>query len=114
MTIHQLPTLPSHDGSVEFPVFSGSSDWKLPLNKLLLTDEVSGTTNSSGNLGLSGIDNDFVVLAATRTDANGLCTPFYNNSTLEWAVHVTSAGQNPSAVTSTSVTVQVFYLPTQF
>lgn len=114
MTIHQLPTLSSHDGSVEFPVFYGSSDWKLPLNKLLLTDEVSGTTNSSGNLGLSGIDSDFVVLAATRTDANGLCTPFYNTSTLEWAVHITTPGANPSSVVSASVTVRVFYLPFPF
>lgn len=114
MTIHQLPTLSSHDGSVEFPVFYGSSDWKLPLNKLLLTAEVSGTTNSSGNLGLGVIDNNYVVLTAVRTGTSSICTPLYNVSTDEWSVHVTSPGASPSAVTNTSVTLIVFYLPRYF
>lgn len=116
MTINQLPALSSHDGSVAFPVNFNGSDWKLPLNKLLLTKEVSGTTNSSGNLDLfdSELWDNVVVLAAIRTDVNGLCTPFYNKTTDAWGIHITTPGANPSAVTSASVTVRVFYLPFPF
>ena len=117
MTINQLPELVTHDGSPAVPAVYNGADYKLPLGNMILVKEVSGTTNSSGNLGLGagagGISHFHVVLAAIRKGTSGICTPLYNVSTDEWSIHVTSAGATPSAVTNTSVTLLVFYLPTQ-
>lgn len=114
MTIDQLPTLVSHDGTPAVPASYNGADYKLPLGNMVLVKEVSGTTNTSGNLGLGVIDNNYVVLAAVRTGTSSICTPLYNVSTDEWSVHVTSPGASPSAVTNTSVTLIVFYLPRYF
>ena len=113
MTINQLPTLASQDGTVEFPVVYNGVDYKMPLGNMLLVKEVTGTTNTSGNVAL-GLIQHHVVLAVFRTGSNGLCTPFFNVTTGEWNAHITSPGASPSAVTSTSVTVLVFYVPCEF
>lgn len=117
MTINQLPELVTHDGSPAVPAVYNGADYKLPLGNMILVKEVSGTTNSSGNLGLgtADIDNDFVVLAVIRQGSTtSICTPFYNVSTDEWSIHVTSPGASPSAVTNTSVNLIIFYLPRHF
>lgn len=117
MVIDQLPDLVTHDGTLAVPASYNGADYKLPLENMILVKEVSGTTNSSGNLGLGagagGISHFHVVLAAIRKGTSSICTPLYNVSTDEWSIHVTSAGASPSAVTSTSVDLIVFYMPTQ-
>ena len=113
MTINQLPTLASQDGSVEFPVMYNGADYKMPLGNMLLVKEVTASTNSSGNIAL-GLIQHHTVLTVIRKGTSSICTPFFNVSTGEWNAHITSAGASPSAVTSTSVTVLVFYIPCEF
>ena len=114
MTIDQLPTLVSHDGTPAVPTSYNGADYKLPLKNVVLTKKVSGTTNSSGNMSL-GLQNNVVVLAAIRiTGTNGICTTLFNVGADDWMVHITTAGASPSAVVSGSETVLVFYLPCDF
>lgn len=109
MKISQLPTLSAPDKNTVVPAYSNNYDYGVPLGNIFKSLSDTYTTNTSGNASV-GLSADYVVVGAKRTDANGICSPFYNNTTSEWNVHVTSAGANPSAVTSGSVTVTVYYM----
>lgn len=109
MKIAQLPTLATPTSATIVPMNANNYDYGVPLGNIFKVMTDTFTTNTSANAAL-GLSADYVVLMATRTDSNGLCIPFFNISTSEWNIHVTTAGANPSAVTSTSVTVKVFYM----
>lgn len=69
---------------------------------------VTGTTTSNGNLNLDLSANNFAVLSVWRSDASSCCIP-YTTAAGNWYARVQSTGASPSAVASTSVTVEVVY-----
>lgn len=114
MTINQLPELVTHDGTPAVPAVYNGADYKLPLKNIILTKTVIGTPNTSGNLDL-GLGNNVAVLSVIRTGGTSrICTPLYNTTTDTWMVHITTTGAIPSAVTSGTENVLVFYLPCNF
>lgn len=79
---------------------------------LLKRKTVTGTTTSNGNisLGLSATDvgQNYGILSVWRTDASSCCIP-YTTAAGNWYARVQSTGASPTAVASTSVTLQVDY-----
>lgn len=69
---------------------------------------VTGTTTSNGNLNLDLSANTFAVLSVWRSDASSCCIP-YTTAAGNWYARVQSTGASPSAVASTSVTLEVVY-----
>ena len=73
----------------------------------LRTDTLTDTTNAYGNI-FTTLDENCTILSAIRTgNTASICTPFWNESTGVWGIHV--AGMGGAAVTSTSVTVKIAY-----
>ena len=73
----------------------------------LLTDTITATTNAYGNI-FTTLGESYTILSAIRTgNTASICTPFWNESTGVWGIHV--AGMGGAAVTSTSVTVKIAY-----
>lgn len=76
------------------------------LNGLIKTKNVTGTTNSGGNIS-AGLNGNFIIVSAKRTDATSVCTPLWGTAGTTWFVHVaTNAGD---AVANTNVTLEVAY-----
>ena len=73
----------------------------------LRTDTLTDTTNAYGNI-FTTLDESCTILSAIRTgNTASICTPFWNESTGVWGIHV--AGMGGAAVTSTSVAVKIAY-----
>ena len=68
---------------------------------------VTGTTTSNGNISL-GLNTSWIILSVWRTDASSCCIP-YTTAAGNWYARVQSTGASPSAVASTSVTLEVVY-----
>lgn len=74
----------------------------------LTTDTITDTTNSYGNI-FTTLGESSIIFSAIRTGTTAsVCTPFWNESTSVWGIHV--ASMSGSAVTSTSVTVKIVYI----
>ena len=73
------------------------------------TKTVTGTTTSNGNISLGlSVGNDEHILSVYRSDASSCCIP-YTTAAGNWYARVQSTGASPSAVASTSVTLEVVY-----
>ena len=69
---------------------------------------VTGTTSASGNISLA-LNGDYGILYVRRTDATSVCTPYFVTSESKWYANIRTSGASPSAVASTSVTLDVDY-----
>ena len=101
------------DGELDSDYYGGESGLSAQINELksmvnpLRTDTLTDTTNAYGNI-FTTLDENCTILSAIRTgNTASICTPFWNESTGVWGIHV--AGMGGAAVTSTSVTVKIAY-----
>ena len=72
------------------------------------TDTITDTTNAYGNI-FTTLDENSIIFSAIRTgNTASVCSPFWNESTGVWGIHV--ASMRGDAVASTSVTVKIAYI----
>lgn len=71
-------------------------------------DNITATTNAYGNV-FTTLDGNNIIICAIRTgNTASVCTPFWNEATGVFGIHV--AGMSGSAVANTSVTIEYAYI----
>ena len=69
---------------------------------------VTGNTTANGNISLA-LSGDYGILSVRRTDASGVCIPYFINSEAKWYVHIISPMASYGVIASTAVTLDVDY-----